>query len=86
MKPATPCAECGSLEGECCPCVRNSRRYVVIVGGRFARMFKDGAGFAIDFDETDLGPFRAPGTPSQVLALAEEHIRKKRRRGKLTLR
>jgi hypothetical protein len=72
----TPCTTCGALEGELCPCSRSfSRRYVVIVGGRFARMFRDGPGFAIHFDEPQLGPFRAIGTPSQVLALAEQHIR-----------
>jgi hypothetical protein len=65
-----------------CPCAAStSRRYVVIVGGRFARMFRDGLGFAIHFDEPALGPFRALGTPSQVLALAEEHIRKSGRPG-----
>jgi hypothetical protein len=67
---------------------------MVIVGGRFAHMFRDGPGFAIHFDEPDLGRFRAIGTPSQVLALAEEHIRTRMgtirrvgqsRRGKLTL-
>ena len=76
MTAAMPCSACGALHGELCPCARSvSRRYVVIVGGRFARMFRDGPGFAIHFDEPHLGPFRAMGTPSQVLALAEEHIR-----------
>jgi hypothetical protein len=76
-----PCTACGGLDGEVCPCAGSfSRRYVVLVGGCFARMFRDGAGFAIHFDEPDLGRFRALGTPSQVLALAEEHIRATRTR------
>jgi len=74
------CAACGARHGEWCPrAATSSRRHVVIIAGRFASMFRDGAGFAVQFEEPGLPPFRALGTPGQVLALAEEHIRTMRR-------
>ncbi len=49
--------------------------HTVIVGGLAARMCREDAGFAIHFVARDVPIFRARGLPSQVLALAEEHVR-----------
>jgi hypothetical protein len=62
------CELCGARGG--CSCAR-SRDHLVVVAGIWARIVRDGNGYAIYIEDDDVPAFRASGSPSAVIALAE---------------
>jgi hypothetical protein len=63
------CEACGVGLGEC-SCAR-SREHTVMVAGCWARIVRDGNGYAIYLEDDDVPAFRASGSPSEVITLAE---------------
>jgi hypothetical protein len=55
--------------------LRELGAHAVNVGGRWARIVDEGDVYAVYFDGGDLPPLRAKGLPSEVLALADAHVR-----------
>jgi hypothetical protein len=51
---------------------------LVLVAGRRARMRRDDDGsFVVTFEGDDPLPFRARGTPGEVLAMAEAYVKRR---------
>jgi hypothetical protein len=55
--------------------LRELGAHAVIVAGRWARIIREGDGYAVYFEGSNRPPFRASGLPSEVLALIEAHLR-----------
>jgi hypothetical protein len=60
--------------------LRELGAHAVIVAGQWARIVCEGDVYAVYFDGGDLPPLRARGLPSEVLALAEVHVRQAARK------